>query len=123
MKPWKRILSTETELELLRLQWGHGDEAVEEAACTVRGRRMAPCFNGATAMKPWKSWATPGRSCSPSTGFNGATAMKPWKRFLRTSVTRPVERLQWGHGDEAVEERRGRDQCDRLVLASMGPRR
>ena len=36
------------------LQWGHGDEAVEEP----RGggiRTVAPeSFNGATAMKPWK---------------------------------------------------------------------
>ena len=37
----------------VELQWGHGDEAVEERELgsipTMRRR-----FNGATAMKPWK---------------------------------------------------------------------
>jgi len=36
--------------------------------------------------------------------FNGATAMKPWKSTK--ALGKVVERLklQWGHGDEAVEE-------------------
>jgi len=40
-----------------------------------------------------------GRSC-----FNGATAMKPWKSMDAKKKTRRPGRLQWGHGDEAVEE-------------------
>jgi len=47
--------------------------------CTLRWRRCFFCFNGATAMEPWKS-------CGPA-----ATPL--------TTV-----RLQWGHGDGAVEE-------------------
>ena len=37
-----------------RLQWGHGDEAVEEARVELRIAATGECFNGATAMKPWK---------------------------------------------------------------------
>ena len=55
-------------------------------------------------MKPWKS---PDCSCSASDSpsFNGATAMKPWKRYtLCIRPYRTAGKLQWGHGDEAVEE-------------------
>jgi len=60
-------------------------------------------FNGATAMKPWKSilnrvWVLSIHS------FNGATAMKPWKRRGNVGTDRAAKLLQWGHGDEAVEE-------------------
>ena len=42
---------------------------------------QAVSFNGATAMKPWKSVVgdQPGDGLL---GFNGATAMKPWKRTM-----------------------------------------
>ena len=79
-------------------------------------------FNGATAMTPWKRLRC-GRAFLPTQGFNGATAMTPWKRVRhRVRQTQP-EMLQWGHGDDAVEE---------FVVvvvgllfdrASMGPRR
>ena len=36
------------------LQWGHGDEAVEEDSGAGTKSRGRPRFNGATAMKPWK---------------------------------------------------------------------
>ena len=36
-------------------------------------------FNGATAMKPWKSDSFVGEAIRVVC-FNGATAMKPWKR-------------------------------------------
>ncbi len=62
-----------------RLQWGHGDEAVEETdrMCSIACGGMR--FNGATAMKPWKSGIL-AISSRQSQRFNGATAMKPWKR-------------------------------------------
>ena len=41
------------------LQWGHGDEAVEEVDDAERLHASSGCFNGATAMKPWKSLADP----------------------------------------------------------------
>ncbi len=54
-------------------------------------------------MKPWKS--RPFRSYSAAFScFNGATAMKPWKSNLRRSWIWGFTSLQWGHGDEAVEE-------------------
>ena len=37
------------------------------------------CFNGATAMKPWKSDHSRRIAKDRRIGFNGATAMKPWK--------------------------------------------
>ena len=41
---------------------------------------------------------------SPKNGFNGATAMKLWKSRLPGRVFTCSLALQWGHGDEAVEE-------------------
>ena len=86
-----------------QLQWGHGDEAVEEATPVEQLHPPGFCFNGATAMKPWKrrrlQRLDPGCIC-----FNGATAMKPWKRITDLQNKLAEEQLQWGHGDEAVEE-------------------
>jgi len=36
--------------------------------------------------------------------FNGATAMEPWKSHALASFGRQHVVLQWGHGDGAVEE-------------------
>ena len=73
--------------------------------------------------------------------------MKPWKSEIRAMVVmdldmlqwghgdeaveesgyKPeddeVDELQWGHGDEAVEESSHRRRTARHALASMGPRR
>ena len=70
---------TTTEKRLLR--WGHGDEAVEEPYAPSKEFSPPTHFNGATAMKPWKSPMLR-RNFSPPTDFNGATAMKPWKRIV-----------------------------------------
>ena len=82
-------------------------------------------FNGATAMKPWKRRAIDldGRWRWPC--FNGATAMKPWKRTSMVPFrVRQWRALQWGHGDEAVEEQRSDSRRRRTERrASMGPRR
>jgi len=48
--------STTQQVFLGTLQWGHGDEAVEEALARRLNPESFPGFNGATAMKPWKSW-------------------------------------------------------------------
>ena len=40
------------------LQWGHGDEAVEELVVDTQDSFALSGFNGATAMKPWKSGRT-----------------------------------------------------------------
>ena len=39
-----------------QLQWGHGREAVEVSARSRSGRRTSR-FNGATAVRPWRSLA------------------------------------------------------------------
>ena len=92
--------------ELHQLQWGHGDEAVEERRLSIYTYFSISCFNGATAMKPWKRWSSWTTKCTASTCFNGATAMKPWKRNLILKALSSIRWLQWGHGDEAVEEYR-----------------
>jgi len=41
-----------------------------------------------------------------------------------TPTSRPLwESLQWGHGDEAVEESESQSALDAINPASMGPRR
>jgi len=80
------------------MQWGHGDEAVEE------GPLLVPLE-------------------SEPHGFNGATAMKPWKRPTSRSDVATTCLLQWGHGDEAVEEILVRHHKFHVPQASMGPRR
>ncbi len=55
--------------------------------------------------------------------FNGATAMKPWKSYLSVLPQADTTMLQWGHGDEAVEEQTSLRKRLARELASMGPRR
>ncbi len=62
------------------LQWGHGDEAVEERRCTGpagSGCRRLQWGHGDEAVEEFAPRA-PGRE--HGLRFNGATAMKPWKR-------------------------------------------
>jgi len=73
-------------------------------------------------MKPWKSFTQPTTSKGRAS-FNGATAMKPWKSMTPATFTSSVYTLQWGHGDEAVEERACVLAWMEAMLASMGPRR
>jgi len=98
MKPWKRSGLGLSALQSIGLQWGHGDEAVEEASKAE--------FVGANPAR-----------------FNGATAMKPWKSQTSSAATRRAAMLQWGHGDEAVEELVLGFRALRQLGASMGPRR
>ena len=142
----EQILVLEARAQTRSLQWGHGDEAVEDST-TIDGIRtptMLQWGHGDEAVEEFR-WF--GGFDVGLNRFNGATAMKPWKSSA--SPTRsPRKRLQWGHGDEAVEER-GRSRrrrrgwgrfngatamkpwksCGRIVivrtahLASMGPRR
>jgi len=92
-------------LELL--QWGHGDGAVEEHCDCEITNCGGNCFNGATAMEPWKRAVDLSRGAKTTTCFNGATAMEPWKRSLSFLAWDCTKLLQWGHGDGAVEESRG----------------
>jgi|SRR5208337_2912231 len=113
---------------MLRLQWGHGDGAVEELCGARANRDRGDCFNGATAMEPWKRAGHAARGAAPGLAsmgprrwsrgrgrgrpghgpnqsrFNGATAMEPWKSAVVIPHRARWFGLQWGHGDGAVEE-------------------
>jgi len=54
MKPWKTFAESKRPGSRCLLQWGHGDEAVEDSDVPIvtTGKER---FNGATAMKPWKT--------------------------------------------------------------------
>src|SRR5271157_1840085 len=104
MKPWKRVLLRAIQNTSVELQWGHGDEAVEEACDPSRSGRPGYCFNGATAMKPWKSASTffeLSLSDWLQWGHGDEAVEEDTPTLLRR---RADDRLQWGHGDEAVEE-------------------
>ncbi len=69
-------------------------------------------------MTPWKTSCCRGQR-DDARSFNGATAVRPWKT-VRPESTGGA--LQWGHGDDAVEN--GRIGDIRIPMpASMGPRR
>ena len=106
MEPWKR------RDRLTDLPAGahgfNGATAMEpwKSATSWHRRRTVRRFNGATAMEPWKRLSDPRRRSSIVLSFNGATAMEPWKSARGHGVLRCAAiRLQWGHGDGAVEER------------------
>ena len=96
--------SASMSISTISLQWGHGDEAVEEVARLETPVLCRQCFNGATAMKPWKrrtAWtSTSSRSMLQWGHGDEAVEEQPAKLG---QLRRGIE-LQWGHGDEAVEE-------------------
>ncbi len=107
-----------------KLQWGHGEFAVENEPTRHR------CASGRVAsMGPRR--IRRGEPVPPAAydvrrpgGFNGATANSPWR--TRTGAPRPdrADRLQWGHGEFAVENGRRAHSARRGAGgASMGPRR
>jgi len=49
--------------------------------------------------------------------------MKPWKSQMWLRTVSEQKLLQWGHGDEAVEEHTNRLCLAAIFIASMGPRR
>ena len=117
-----RAASMSAEASMGPRRWSRG-----RGTCPRSLKHRSLGFNGATAMEPWKRttkqspWSAYDASMGPrrwSRGradvrvqaerdvncFNGATAMEPWKRRLSSTMPAPSIRLQWGHGDGAVEE-------------------
>jgi len=84
------------------LQWGHGDEAVEEADRPPRpiASSRLQWGHGDEAVEELHGDVYQ----YASSGFNGATAMKPWKSIPSIESKTVIAKLQWGHGDEAVED-------------------
>ena len=73
-------------------------------------------------MKPWKRPYT--------VDFEGDVGLLQWghgdeavEEIVPAAHQTPETELQWGHGDEAVEEWRNGAKCVELPPASMGPRR
>ena len=60
------------------LQFGHGTEAVENAASGSDLGRGGGRFNSATALRPWKTQCAGEHESNPKR-FNSATALRPWK--------------------------------------------
>ena len=127
-----------------RLQFGHGGDAVENFRDQDCRPQWTHCrFNSATAVMPWKirmsgcilnavlrfnsatavmPWKTSILSCSGLNlvnSFNSATAVMPWKTAIGRRLSSPftVDRLQFGHGGDAVEKPSGRH------CGSIRPRR
>ena len=73
-------------------------------------------------MKPWKSTASPrvSQAAPPLQWGHGDEAVEESVDFYGNVVFNP---LQWGHGDEAVEELPNITIDVRMSQASMGPRR
>ena len=107
---------------VISLQWGHGDEAVEEyPSGGVTGPYVFLLQWGhgdEVVEEPGKADAQ-----DASLRFNGAAAMKPWKSSRRPRSGSHPTQLQWGHGDEAVEEAGTVPRHRAVLTASMGPRR
>ena len=123
MKPWKSGQAVLDVLSMPELQWGHGDEAVEEAWHSYLidpNPYELQWGHGDEAVEE----ALPRRSArTRDRCFNGATAMKPWKSHHHQRPRLTNMQLQWGHGDEAVEENTPRSNSKPPTPASMGPRR
>ena len=123
MRPWK---SAPDRRLAPALHGFNGATAMKPWKSTIESRqrlRRDRSFNGATAMKPWKSIATRVIAHVDERRFNGATAMRPWKSAGCRAIAATVTLLQWGHGDEAVEEREHAAADAARAAASMGPRR
>ena len=109
------------------LQWSHGLSTVETWPKPTLRTPAMPCFNGATAFRPWKRPRDRGTGAGLGC-FNGATAFRPWKlagtdadaamvihasmeprpfdrgnQFVMDAVRRRLIKLQWSHGLSTVE--------------------
>jgi len=79
MKPWKSDAQRGTGRAERVLQWGHGDEAVEEAIIGI-GAGSPRTLQWGHGDEAVEEKARGPADSGVASGFNGATAMKPWKR-------------------------------------------
>ena len=84
-RPWRTLQLEATffldQAEPELLQCGHGPKTVENAACVWSHLfAFAPCFNAATARRPWRTRGS-AVHCAQRRGprFNAATARRPWR--------------------------------------------
>ncbi len=103
------------------LQWGHGDGAVEEIPrCDRRGPPVALQWgHGDGAVEE----AMAGDVIVRYTSFNGATAMEPWKRHSGSKTNRSRESFNGATAMEPWKSGRFGARFHLFAGASMGPRR
>ena len=101
------------------LQWGHGREAMDGCR-SARSYGVSPSFNGAMAVRPWMALPLSNLG-HPVHRFNGAMAVRPWMGSRREGAEGAAERLQWGHGREAMDGRAHDRPRPPAPMASMGP--
>src|SRR5208337_5166313 len=98
-------------------QWSRGRESIHILdRGDLRGASMGP-RQWSRGRGRVNSRMAAGTSC-----FNGATAMEPWKSQRATTNYTVTLGLQWGHGNGAVEERSIVTAWETRKMASMGPR-
>ena len=73
-------------------------------------------------MKPWKSGNISG-SAAGLTALQWGHGDEAVEEADALGLSRTQAQLQWGHGDEAVEEAASSQYRDGGATASMGPRR
>ena len=102
MRPWTGLAVRIVGAAAHGLQWGHGLAAVDGVVIQPQALSDKPCFNGATALRPWTAPAGASSRRWPS-GFNGATALRPWTGGGDLRGPEGLRWLQWGHGLAAVD--------------------
>ncbi len=127
-----------------RLQWGHGDCAVEDVEPRQRTAPTAASM-GPRRLRPWKTRFTVSdvrrspasmgprrlrrgrsavRDCArmDTSRFNGATAIAPWKTHFESVAVGAMRRFNGATAIAAVEDEPV-DVLPAPIDASMGPRR
>ncbi len=122
MTPWRTSDITERLWQRRALQCGHGSDAVENAATTIRAAIAKACFNAATAVTPWRTANRDKRialSCGLQCG-HGSDAVENAELRMYFMVSPWL--LQCGHGSDAVENGHVKAVRSKLLKASMRPR-
>src|SRR5206468_3541822 len=125
VRPWRTTAPRIAGCDLIRLQFGHGGEAVEDSTPhfppNCRADKLQ--FSRARGRGRWRS-PPPRARASLVSGFNSATAVRPWRTLPAPTVTLSKTPLQFGHGGEAVEDDADPLSPQRKVHdASIRPRR
>ena len=104
--PWKITGEAFSGEAVDNLQFGHGGDAVENSNRRCEINAWERTFNSATAVMPWKMRSRPMVNRCTTSSFNSATAVMPWKIEAGQKKFRLTSCLQFGHGGDAVENRR-----------------
>ncbi len=62
----------------MRLQFGHGGDAVGDSVSGAGSGRQTWSFNSATAVTPWVTESPGVKAAAKVESFNSATAVTPW---------------------------------------------